>query len=766
LLARPVFDPATFGRARLHNDNEGVVSGYLTARWLSRLRAENMPQDALFDLIFATTYGIEVIKPSMRETAAWLSIWNDDIAREAARRDPTLFVTAGDPASLSTELRRTVLTRLVEQLTSGNEEMPILDTDSVKRFAQSDISDVVRTLWVAHREHTDVRLLLLQLILLGNLKDCADLAKGTAFGAYKDRETLILAGRALTATGGDASKQRYADFIKAKCSELPKILVWNAVEDIFPRFVTIDDLPAILAKIDVTDSDGAVGFVWQSPDLVNRLTSRSELERLLKGLLEQFVNETSSVVLPDKRDESYFAAINAAAFRLLERCAAEEAPVLVIDAALRIGRFRGYIQQYRTADDVGVELHRTSGRRRLAFWRAAARLNRHHLQRGQELRSVSSMVLLGYPPGLRIEDLDWLLTDGPGRVSENERWLSIDAAVQIWREAGATATLLKRIENVARADNVMMQAYETCTEPRPLSTQEIEAGRQFKEVKDRMISKRGAVDKSWIDFRDGIRRDPQQLRQLVPTSAAGPDSRLFRLWHLLRASVNLDKGYAFDSVDPLEPMLGLEVTNAVRDGLISHWRAWRPTLKSAREPSKRNQLIYYDCMGIAGVTLEAKTRRHWAESLTSDEAELAAGYATLDTCGAPWWLADLAVAKPQEVRAVLKGEIAAALSDPEPRLRYDVLEDIVGGDVCVMELMAPILLDELEKRPDLSTVALSPMLAVIDRYLGENSERFVEVALVRFNTLDDPDIGILYAGAVFNVNAEAATKALITNSTR
>ncbi len=37
----PVFDPATFGRVRLHNDNEGVVRAYLAARWLLRLHELN-----------------------------------------------------------------------------------------------------------------------------------------------------------------------------------------------------------------------------------------------------------------------------------------------------------------------------------------------------------------------------------------------------------------------------------------------------------------------------------------------------------------------------------------------------------------------------------------------------------------------------------------------------------------------------------------------------------------------------------------------------
>jgi len=106
LLSRPVFDPATFGRARLHNDNEGVVSGYLTARWLSRLHGVEISRQTLFDLPFAEHYDVELIKPSMRETAAWLSIWDDEVAREVLRRDPFLLLAAGDPASLPPPLRR------------------------------------------------------------------------------------------------------------------------------------------------------------------------------------------------------------------------------------------------------------------------------------------------------------------------------------------------------------------------------------------------------------------------------------------------------------------------------------------------------------------------------------------------------------------------------------------------------------------------------------------------------------------------------------
>jgi hypothetical protein len=59
LRGRPVFDPATFGRVRLHNDNEGVVRAYLAAGWLHRLRSENLSRTGLFNLLFADVRSAE-----------------------------------------------------------------------------------------------------------------------------------------------------------------------------------------------------------------------------------------------------------------------------------------------------------------------------------------------------------------------------------------------------------------------------------------------------------------------------------------------------------------------------------------------------------------------------------------------------------------------------------------------------------------------------------------------------------------------------------
>jgi hypothetical protein len=145
LLARAVFDPATLGRARIHNDNQGVVRGYLTARWLHRLRKVNLSKTGLFGLLFAQTYGIDIVKPSMQETAAWLSLWDENVASGVARRNPFLLLTAGDPATLSRQTRETLLRQVTMRIAAG-ESVPMLDINSLKRFSRPDLAEVVRKL--------------------------------------------------------------------------------------------------------------------------------------------------------------------------------------------------------------------------------------------------------------------------------------------------------------------------------------------------------------------------------------------------------------------------------------------------------------------------------------------------------------------------------------------------------------------------------------------------------------------------------------------
>jgi hypothetical protein len=668
LLSQPVFDPATFGRARLHNDNEGAVRGYLAAQWLRRLRSGSLTRGELFDLLFATSHGIKLVKPSMQETAAWLSVWDEEVGREVARRDPVLLLAAGDPASLTITVRAAVLTDVCARMAEDDLHLPLFIDDALKRFARPDLTETIRFLWSRHGKDESVLELLSRLIWLGKLDGCADLAEAAACSPASTRFARIYAARAVAAAGDKAAKRRYVEFLKSNSSTLPNALFWEAVDALFPASLDIDDLLQILAKIDVTDSDHGLGFPWLGPRLVDRLDTKRDLEQLLHGLLRQLGDEPQDIGhTPSSREEAYFCAIGAVACRLLERCPADEAPNDAIDAALRLGVDRRYGRPLHEPRDVAAEIHRTAPRRRLAFWRAAERWNQHRRLGGQTVVNPGQIEVFGYSLGLRPADVEWLLTDATERVAENERRLAINAAMGLWRGAGSPPDVLSQIKACAQLDPVMKETFDAWLQPPPVNEQLRALERETVRRRKKAEKERAARDQSWVELLDRLRSDPDQLRNIPPPTATTVDARLFHLWKLLSDTVDSGTRYAIDSAASIEPVLGSELADRLQEALIRFWRLWKPKLKSEMAASGLSQISLIDCMGLTGVSLEARSNLRWAAQLSSDEAVRAAGYATLEINALPPWLSVLAVAKPAEVRGVLLAEVAAELSDPQPR---------------------------------------------------------------------------------------------------
>jgi hypothetical protein len=555
LLTKPAFDPATFGRARLHNDNEGVVRAYLTARWLQRLRQANLPQRRLHDLLFSRTYEIDLVKPSMLETAAWLCLWDESVSTEVIRRAPFLLLTAGDPASLPASSRQAVLMALIEQM-RREDETPLLHHTSVARFAQPDIAPTLRAVWETDHANADIRQFVLRLIRLGKLSECADIAEAASFGRYPDLYTAITAGRALLVAGDDRQRTRYAEYIKQNCASTPATVVWEAVEGLFPRLIGIDDLLAILAVVHLGDGEGG-GFnlEWNGSELAAKLTSAADLTRLIEGLLSQLEREPPDPGAHDtsSRDAQYAETLATAVAQLLELSPKNVAPEVAIDAMLRIGdrRFHRTQRRLKRGNNAAEQLHQTPERRRAAFWRAADRLGEHGILTGRPLLHTFQMNFLGWPPGLVLDDIDWLLADAPGRQRATERQLAINAALNLWLTEGQQDEATKaRIAAVAATDSDMQVAYTEGMTPRFKSAEELKSEEVLAESMREDENTRSQQEQSWIDFIAEIRSEPTRLRKLHPTTD-GVDQRIYDLWQLLRQATRSNSHYAIDSVAPI-----------------------------------------------------------------------------------------------------------------------------------------------------------------------------------------------------------------------
>ena len=316
------------------------------------------------------------VLPSMRQTTAWLSLRDYEVAREVIARDPRLLMDAGDPASLPLSVREQVLKAVVAQVID-DEEFDIPDRDSLKRFALPDIAPCLREVWAAHHESPAVREILLLVIWLGELTSCADLACGASFGTYRDRYSQVFSGRALMATASGGEKHRYAIYVRDNSGSILSVLVWDAVEALFPTILSVDDFLIILKSVDVMDRSGGLDLDLLGPRLAQRLGSAAQSERLIEGLLDRLqasLNPADEQELP--QDEPFLPTLEATGRRLLGLVPSTDAPPLAIDAALRLGeerRHKPWRRRKESPDDVFSLLHQTPQRRRAALWRAVER---------------------------------------------------------------------------------------------------------------------------------------------------------------------------------------------------------------------------------------------------------------------------------------------------------------------------------------------------------------------------------------------------------
>jgi hypothetical protein len=115
LLERALFGFANYGRVRFHHRS---VIEYLAAKRLDALLRRRVPIKAVKRLLFAeTAQGEQVIRPSMRPIAAWLSIWHEEIFVNVKEREPEVLLNHGDPQSLRPPQRAEVLKAYVERYT-------------------------------------------------------------------------------------------------------------------------------------------------------------------------------------------------------------------------------------------------------------------------------------------------------------------------------------------------------------------------------------------------------------------------------------------------------------------------------------------------------------------------------------------------------------------------------------------------------------------------------------------------------------------------
>jgi hypothetical protein len=763
-LARlPAFDPGAPGMARLHNDNKGEVRGFLAAEWMRELRAKNCPVRAIFDLLFADTYGLTFVRPSMRETAAWLSLWDRDVAAEVLKRDPHVLLDFGDPGSLPLATREEALRLFVASLADGGERIQH-DHDALRRFAKPDLSDAIRAAWSAHASNPEVKGFLLQLIWLGQISACSDLAVAAVYEPGAKRWPLMVGGRALLAVGSEEEKRRYGAHVALNAKTLPLASVWDAVDALFPALLPVSDFIAILDGVDFASTDSIYRLETEGAAWGARLSDPAEIENIIAALDRKIERSYGD---PDRADETgerhVLPMMVAAAQGLLKIVPDTEAPAAAVDALLRAAAADGFDDDRSARALLQQSLQQTSERRRVAFWRAAFRFS-HAKYLSDGLNTIWKLQHLGYDPGLKEADLDWLLADAVRRPDASERALAIDAAMWVWRSLEKPPAVLQRVRDAVGNDPDLNEVIGNWTVARLPDPKYVEMENRHEKMKRDNEKRRAEVTKSWKEFVDDLRANPDQLRSLRAVTGDTIDRRLYDIWQLLNSADQGRTRYAIETTDALEPIMGRAAADAAADALIAFWREWKPGVRSAREADKKTLSFAFDNMGIAGVAMEAKRKSDWPTGLSKDDASRAAQFATLELNGFPAYLTPLAERFPNEVREALITEIKSELDDAAER--GSTLESVPYAGGPIAALLAEPLEQELRARDIVTRRHLHALLRAMAPVVApERRDGVTALLLERFKRAGaSRDEQIEYLGAAFELDPVKAAAAMLAEA--
>lgn len=759
LLGRPVFDPATLGRARLHNDNEATLRCYLAARWLSQLLDNACPPQAINDLLFADIYGYNLVRPDMLDTTAWLAGFNSVVADELIARSPLTLISRGDPGSLPLSTRVKAFTATLDQIASIDKDKLWFIERSLRRFADSALDAHVAGWWAQAGKDTEAQHLILRLARLGKLPAGLEIARTAALDPSADEITQLLGCRLIIEMGSVEDKARLAQHVIESAASLSRAIVLEAMSGLVPDPISIDAFFKLIDVVGVADESGHKSIRPFDSEILAAISSSSDLQCFMDNVVARSGNLRGSGEAGSDIDfrEAFAETAAEAAYKLLAFYP-DEVPDAVTDLILLLHEAHRFTDAEVALGRLTSQLAATPGRRRSSYWRAMTLARSHPWNFGKEDVNNWSLNFLGWPVELGETDLDWLLADASGREEAIDRSNALSAAFRIWRDTGAHPEALSRIQAAVEHDVTLTRQIEQWLLP---PTEDPEITRRTAELEAATTRNRKQSeerDNSWVELLSELKEDPSIFDRLNPQTEETVDSRLFHLWQFLSWRRQNRTQYSFKSLDAVEPIFGPELTRKFGEALVAFAHQYTATDREAADGAEPRKVSNFDLMALGGLSLAAKVT-DWARNLDPVRAKEAARIAALELNGFPPYLLDLSHAQPDVVRRMLSIKAIAQLDANNPAA-HGILDRLEYADPSFSALIAENLTEYLEGHPDLSPAMLEKLVSVLARALPKEQSSLRSLVVERANAANDPEAIAHYLLLAFAINNEEAVGVL------
>jgi hypothetical protein len=449
------------------------------------------------------------------------------IADELISRSPFNLLHHGDPGSLPIPTRVKAVEGAIAQVDEIEREKLWFLDNSIRRFAHPALDPHFPDWWNKAKENKEARHLVLRLIHLGRQQGGLDIVRTVAFDQETDELSQLIAARALIAIGPSDDKVRYAQHLLAHYADLSRSIVLQALDFLFPDYISVDQFFALIDAVGITDADGHVSILPLGPDLPESLRAPADLDNFLEHVIAR-----SGPLSGEGQDypfrDSFSKMAAAAALRLLDNYP-DEIPNVVTDLILLLHEARRYSSINDAWEALTKAFEASSGRRRTSFWRAVERLRDHPWVQDRDDVNICLVQHFGWPVIVDTSDIDWFIADVRERTDPRERRIALRAAHGLWRQFGGEPDILPRLEEAAQIDPALAEQLAQWQSPPPQSAEVTEQTARLEALRQRNEARTAERDQRWVELIGTLRADPTFFDRLSPQTDESVDSRLFHL---------------------------------------------------------------------------------------------------------------------------------------------------------------------------------------------------------------------------------------------
>lgn len=635
-----------------------------------------MSTRALSRLLFAEHYGVEVVLPSMRALAAWLALRVDVVRNELFEREPEALVSLGDPGSLDLTARRKLLRAFVSEYGEGGWRGLNIPLAEMRRLAHPELATAIRECWGDGPANPEVRELLIDLIRLGPVNVCADLAHGVALDAAASEYHRIAAIEALLACGWNESVRGVVGATVTEPTSWPDRIVHGIAPDLSPEVITADELVALMEQ--TREPKNTVGgFDWASRQIVESIGVRSDSAAALRDKMADLIWRGRKQTQDSYHIHSAFGHLAPALAMLCHRqlsATAEKPDADLIRASVIAPRFGGRrIGGREPVRKLRRHFNEDAARRNDVFWAEPAFMDEVCPSDDARLR-LRHAEQEGLAGVLTEIDRPWIEAALADERYPERHAVVLHAWIDGWYQRGRVATELDAIRANLKEDPLLVEILEQRTAPIEPDEKLERMEREHQRWKLDQARHEAQHMKDWKTWRDELLADPDDA-----FSAEKQQATVSSLYSWLSKNAqSLNRLNGWDK-DALTQAFGQDIADRAEKAFRALWRCTPPVLWPARPIAEKGNIHYDWIQGLTGVSAEAAAPG-WTASLSPCEARTAVAYATVEINGFAPFITDLAGSHPTEVEEVIGGEVSAELRVGGGHGHLPALENVVYSD--------------------------------------------------------------------------------------